>query len=111
MRTTIERAAVTDLARETALRILRADAGAPLPIPGALEVGVAPSAAKRTIAGDVHVSPAVATQPARDGLDDPERAAREIEGGGALGERRLDRHKTFIARLRSAFSRPPRSES
>jgi hypothetical protein len=89
-----------DRAERTAHRILDAHPGAPLLIPGAIDV----RGARRRDQSPRTVAHAVPTrQPAHDAGYDRERNEYEIAGGGAPAERR-ERPTTLLARLRRALS-------
>ena len=91
-----------DSARATALRIFSAQTGVPLMIPGALEVRVRKPSREQTEAR-VAVSPVLQSAP--DARYDRGRTERQIEGGGALSQRRPARHRTWIAKLVHTFER------
>ena len=89
--------ACPDSTRDVALRIRNAQSGVPLMIPGELGVRVGKPKGQETAVGQVQVPPAL--QPAHDARADSERARYELEGGGALSQRRASRFKTLMATL------------
>jgi hypothetical protein len=92
-----------DRAERTALRILDAHRGAPVQIPGALDVRVVARRRDGTIGAETQ--PVPAPQPPHDARYDRERAEYELAGGGAASERQAGRPRTLLARLRGMFSR------
>jgi len=89
-----------DRAERTAHRILDAHPGAPLLIPGAIDVRGA-RRRDQSPGADTHGTPT--PQPAHDVRYDRERNEYEIAGGGAPAER-TERPTTFLARLRRALA-------
>jgi hypothetical protein len=79
----------TDPTRDTALRILSAERGVPLMIPGAFEPRL------RTLKRQPNEPGHIAGPSFVDGgLDDRARAERQREGGGAPSQRRAPRHRS-----------------
>jgi hypothetical protein len=66
-------------------------------IPGALGVRVGKPKDQGTAVRQVHVPPVLQSAP--DARADSERARYELEGGGALSQRRASRFKTLMAML------------
>jgi hypothetical protein len=90
-------AACPDSTRDVALRIRNAQSGVPLMIPGELPVRVVKPKGQGTAVRQVHVPPVFQSAP--DARADSERARYELEGGGALSQRRASRFKTLMATL------------
>lgn len=91
-------------AEETAAKLQHAARdGQPVLIPGAFEVRVGHSGVQLG-APAPHLA-VVRERPSA--ITDGERIALELEGGGAPSQRRTDRQKTFIARLRHLLRRRP----
>jgi hypothetical protein len=90
-----------DSAKNTALRIFDARPGAPLIIPGALEVRAGKPGGGKVAASLAHAPPTLG--PAADDHDDRNRTEHQIEGGGAVSQRRSDGHHTLLARLFRLF--------
>src|SRR5437773_11639145 len=84
-----------DSAKNTALRIFDARPGAPLIIPGALEVRARRPGGGKVAASLDHVLPTLG--PAAAAHDDRNRTEHQIEGGGAVSQR--GSHQTLPARL------------
>src|SRR5882762_1175819 len=95
------REACPDSAKNTALRIFAARPGAPLIIPGALEVRAGKPEGGKGAASSAAVPPTL--RPAAAEHDDRDRAEHQIEGGGAVSQRRSDGHHSLVARLFRVF--------
>ena len=81
-----------DHAHAAALRILSAERGVPLMIPGAFEPRL--RTLKRHANEPGHIAVPVANGFTDDSLHDRARAERQLEGGGAPSQRRASRHSS-----------------
>lgn len=100
----MESSIYADPVKATALRILSASSEEPLMIPGAREVRVGVLKREQT-AAMAPVLPVRQSGSGNDAPDDRGRAEHQIEGGGAVKERRSGRYRTWVAKIRHAFQR------